>query len=204
MNIAVIDNYDSFTYNLVQILRALNGGQVEVFRNDRFQISDLERFDALVLSPGPGLPKQAGLLMETINYFWRSKPILGVCLGHQAICEYFGASLRCLDTVYHGVSSSIEIDTTQAYFEGLPPQIHVGRYHSWVVDKNSLQEPLIPIAFDKNQEIMAVCHIDRPILGVQFHPESIMTPKGKQLIQQFLKTTIQQTQNDERKEQVYP
>ena len=202
MNIVVIDNYDSFTYNLVQILKDLDIGHVDVFRNDQYQIDEIDYADVIVLSPGPGLPEQAGLLMETIKRYWTSKAILGVCLGHQAICSFFGGALRCLDTVYHGISTSIEVDSNSMYFEGFPSRIDVGRYHSWVVDQHSVFKPLLPIAMDDHGEIMAVCHSDKPILGLQFHPESIMTPMGKKIIQQFIES-IKQIEQHEREEQVY-
>ena len=147
---------------------------------------------------------QAGKLMETIERFWETKSILGVCLGHQAICEFFGAKLRCLETVFHGIASEIELDLSSPYFTNLPARINVGRYHSWVVEPDSLTKPLLPIATDHSGEIMAVSHRAKPILGLQFHPESIMTKYGKQIVHQFINSTSKQTHYYERTEQIYP
>lgn len=183
MKIALIDNYDSFTYNLVHILEAL-GAQVTVYRNDAFFIKDLKKIDKIMISPGPGLPADAGLTKQVIIKFAEKKPILGVCLGHQAIAECFGASLFNLEKVYHGISSQINC-YDDYLFENCPQKIDVGRYHSWVV-KNSLPKNLKAIAFDQKNTIMALKHTQFDLRGIQFHPESILTPYGNKIIQNWL------------------
>ena len=184
MKIIVIDNYDSFTYNLVHYLEELNC-EVTVKRNDQLALSEIESFDRIVLSPGPGIPKEAGLLKEIISKYSSTKNILGVCLGHQAIAEVFGGQLENLESVFHGVSSDINIIKTDPLFKGLNNPLKVGRYHSWVV-KNPLPECLEVLAIDENKQIMALRHKKFKIRGVQFHPESILTEQGKSLLKNWL------------------
>lgn len=185
MKTVIIDNYDSFTYNLSQILQELNA-EVTVLRNDMFQLPELDIYDKIVLSPGPGIPKEAGLLLDVIRYYAGRKPILGICLGEQAIGETFGASLINLPTVFHGIQSNIEIITDDYLFHRLPRQIPAGRYHSWIVDQTTLPECLETLAISKEGYIMALKHRTYDIRGVQFHPESILTPNGKTIIQNWL------------------
>ena len=184
--IVVIDNYDSFVYNLVHYLEELDC-HVTVLRNDQFHIEDLEAFDKILLSPGPGIPDEAGLLKEVIKTYATTKPILGVCLGQQAIGEVFGGSLVNLDEVFHGVATAIDIikeDTT--LFKGLATKIEVGRYHSWVVAKDNFPPALEITATDQNGQIMALRHREFDIRGVQFHPESVLTPQGKEMIKNWV------------------
>jgi len=187
MKILIIDNYDSFTYNLVQYLREAPGGHcVSVLRNDAFELRDLEKYDVLVLSPGPGLPVKAGLLLKVIEYYAERKPILGVCLGHQAIAEVFGGSLLQLEKVFHGVATEISQTTNSPIFNEIEKTITVGRYHSWVVDEKTLPDCLEVTARDASGQIMALQHREFPIFGLQFHPESILTSSGKTLLANFL------------------
>lgn len=184
-NILVIDNYDSFTYNLVHYLEDLNC-QVTVVRNDQLQLEDVEPFEKIVLSPGPGIPDEAGLLKPIIKTYASTKSILGVCLGMQAIGEVFGATLENLDIVYHGVQTKVHITSKdEILFKGLPPTIEVGRYHSWVV-KGELPTCLEITSVDENQQIMALRHKEFDIKGVQFHPESVLTPDGKTMLKNWI------------------
>tara|TARA_X000000368_G_C23040554_1_gene716659 strand:+ start:1588 stop:2151 length:564 start_codon:yes stop_codon:yes gene_type:complete len=185
MKIIVIDNYDSFTYNLVHYLEELKC-QVTVKRNDQIDIKEIEKFDKIVLSPGPGIPDEAGLLKEIILSYYNSKSILGVCLGHQAIAEVFNGELVNLKTVYHGVATEINIVKEDPLFDNLPTPLKVGRYHSWVV-KEPLPEKLEALAYDQNGQIMALRHKIYDLRGVQFHPESILTEHGKALLKNWLK-----------------
>lgn len=182
----VIDNYDSFTYNLVHYLKEFEV-EVKVCRNDEFEYNDLINYNKILLSPGPGIPDEAGKLKEVIKTYANSKSILGVCLGHQAIGEVFGGKIKNLTNVYHGISSKIRIVENDSLFNNLPNEIEVGRYHSWVIDK-PLPKDLIATAFDSNKQIMAIKHREFDIKGVQFHPESILTPHGKQIINNWLKS----------------
>ncbi len=187
MNLLVLDNYDSFTYNLVQYLEELLEGEVTVRRNDAIGPEEAARFDAIVLSPGPGLPAEAGIMPELIRALAGRRPILGVCLGHQAIAEAFGGSLINLKEVYHGKETDIHICVAdEPLFEGLPDPFRAGRYHSWVVDGATLPEVLEVTATDAAGRIMALRHRTLPLHGVQFHPESIMTPHGKQMLANWL------------------
>lgn len=185
MNVIVIDNYDSFTYNLVHYLEDL-GCTVTVKRNDQLQLEDIEPFDKIVLSPGPGIPDEAGLLKPIIEAYAKTKPILGVCLGHQAIGEVFGGTLANLDKVYHGVATPVEVVQEDPLFEGLGKSFEVGRYHSWVVQV-PLPEDLVLLAQESNGQVMAMRHKTYDLYGVQFHPESILSPNGKQLLNNWLK-----------------
>jgi len=184
MKIVIIDNYDSFTYNLSHLVKEL-GADVTVLRNDRFELNELQRFDKIILSPGPGIPSEAGLLLDVIKAYAGVKPILGVCLGHQAIGEAFGATLENLADVFHGVATNCRILGT-ALFEGLPETITVGRYHSWVVATSGLPACLEVTAKSPEGQIMALRHRDFPVFGIQFHPESVLTPDGRQIIKNFL------------------
>ena len=186
MKIVIIDNYDSFTYNLSHLLKEL-GADVEVVRNDKFELKDLEQYDKIVLSPGPGIPSEAGLLLDVIRTYAGRKPILGVCLGHQAIGEVFGASLENLKEVYHGVQTEGTQLGNDYIFEGLPERVMMGRYHSWVVAKDSVPECLEVTAMSDDGEIMAMRHRQYDIHGIQFHPESVLTPEGKTIVGNFLK-----------------
>lgn len=192
MNIVIIDNYDSFTYNLSHQLKAL-GAQVDVVRNDAFQMFQLEPYDKIVLSPGPGIPEEAGLLNDVIRRYAGRKPILGVCLGHQAIAEVFGGRLENLRTVYHGVQTPTHIINHDYLFEHLPETFEAGRYHSWVVSRSGLPDCLEVTAISDDGHIMALCHRTYDVRGIQFHPESILTPEGARILQNWLIHPICQT-----------
>ncbi|RSK39149.1 anthranilate synthase component II [Mangrovimonas spongiae] len=184
-HILVIDNYDSFTYNLVHYLEDLDC-KVTVKRNDQLSLETVEDYDKILLSPGPGIPDEAGLLKTIIATYTGKKSILGVCLGMQAIAEVFGGSLINLDTVYHGVATKITITKDdEPIFKNLPHNISVGRYHSWVVNKQ-LPDILEATSFDENGELMSLRHKIYDVKGVQFHPESVLTPDGKQLLKNWV------------------
>lgn len=185
MKIIIIDNYDSFVYNLSHLIKEF-GVEVTVKRNDQFKLEDIETFDKILLSPGPGIPEEAGLLMDVIRTYAGRKPILGVCLGEQAIGEVFGGKLTNLDDVFHGIQSQIKLTVSDYLFEGLPSKIKVGRYHSWIVDKNSLPDCLEVTAVSEEGYIMALRHKTLDIRGVQFHPESVLTPEGKQILYNWI------------------
>ena len=185
MKLLIFDNYDSFTYNIAHAVRQL-GVEPDVIRNDRITLPEIERYDKIIISPGPGIPSEAGILPQLLERYAESKPILGVCLGHQAIGERFGARLRNLDDVYHGVKTPAEILVDDYIFEGLPRTIDVGRYHSWVVDRDSLPDSLEVTAVSPDGEIMAMRHRSLDVRGVQFHPESILTPEGLKIINNWL------------------
>ena len=182
--IFVIDNYDSFTYNLVHYLEEL-GARVTVKRNDQFELSEIEDYEYLLLSPGPGIPDEAGLLKAAIERYAASKKILGVCLGQQAIGEVFGAKLNNLNTVFHGVATPINITEKDLLFDGLPDSFEVGRYHSWVV-KTPLPEDLVATSFDNNEQLMSLRHRSYSVRAVQFHPESILTMYGKKILENWI------------------
>lgn len=185
MKVLVIDNYDSFTYNLVHYLEDLNC-EVTVKRNDKLMLEDVAEFDKIVLSPGPGIPDEAGLLKAIIREYASTKSILGVCLGQQAIGEVFGGSLINLDEVYHGVATKVTIAVDdESLFKGMNQSIEVGRYHSWVVDTN-LPEELEATSFDDNGQIMSLRHRTYDVKGVQYHPESVLTPQGKQILENWI------------------
>jgi anthranilate synthase component 2 len=184
--ILVIDNYDSFTYNLVHYLEDLNC-EVTVYRNDEFDIDEISHFDKILLSPGPGIPDEAGLLKAVIAKYAPTKSILGVCLGQQAIGEVFGGTLSNLDKVYHGVATMVKTSVDdELLFEGLGNEFEVGRYHSWVVDAN-LPDVLEATSFDENGQVMSLRHKTFDVRGVQFHPESVLTPNGKKILENWLK-----------------
>ncbi len=183
--ILVIDNYDSFVYNLVHYLEDL-GCEVVVRRNDQLELEDVEQFDKILLSPGPGIPEEAGLLKAIIEKYAATKSILGVCLGQQAIGEVFGGKLGNLESVYHGVATDIDICVDdEPLFKDLPKKLKVGRYHSWVVLKE-LPDSLIATSYDENGQVMSLRHRDYDVRGVQFHPESVLTPEGKQMVANWI------------------
>lgn len=186
--IAVIDNYDSFTYNLVHYLEDITGEHPLVYKNDEIYWDNIDQCSHLVLSPGPGLPSTSGELMKVIEKYHDKKNILGVCLGMQAIGEFWGGRLKNLNEVQHGVQTKIAIESFKdnQLYRGLPSQIEVGRYHSWVLDEDQLPEQLIITAKDKHGNLMSFQHSSLPIYAVQYHPESIMTPTGKQILKNWL------------------
>lgn len=184
--ILVIDNYDSFTYNLVHLIHEL-GYEAEVWRNDKFDLKDVDAYDKILLSPGPGIPEEAGLLLDVIKTYSPSKSIMGVCLGQQAIAEVFGGSLLNLGRPMHGIATDIDvIEKDELLFKDCPADIAVGRYHSWVVDPANVPADILVTAVDKDGQIMAVRHKKYDVCGVQFHPESVLTPSGKQMMKNWL------------------
>ncbi len=185
MKIAIIDNYDSFTYNLSHLIKEL-GVEVTVLRNDQFALADLQPYTKIVLSPGPGIPSEAGLLCDVIRAYAGKKPILGVCLGHQAIGEVFGAQLENLSDVFHGIATPCHIVADDPLFGGLSSEITVGRYHSWVVSKEKFPDCLEVTAVSNEGQIMAMRHKTLNVRGIQFHPESVLTPDGKKMILNWL------------------
>lgn len=187
MKILVFDNYDSFTYNLVHLVEKITHTKVDVYRNDQIPLEKVKEYDKIILSPGPGIPVEAGLLLPLIKEYASSKSILGVCLGHQAIGEAFGGKLLNLSTVFHGVATNcrLEIDDCRL-FEGLPKEIEVGRYHSWIVSDENFPKELEVTARDENNYIMALQHKKFDVQGVQFHPESVLTPMGEQILRNWL------------------
>lgn len=186
MKIVLIDNYDSFSYNLVHAVRKLGYHDIEVHRNDKIAPELIERFDKIILSPGPGIPSESGLLLDIIRRYAPHKSILGVCLGEQAIAEVFGAKLINLSEVYHGIATPIRVLQQDILFDKLPAVFEAGRYHSWVVSKTDLPACLEITAEDENGMIMALRHKSLDVRGVQFHPESVLTACGEQLIQNWL------------------
>ena len=184
MKTIVIDNFDSFTYNLVHYIEEISNVRPVVVRNNAFELKELDQYDCIVLSPGPGLPKDAGLMMEILKTYHASKIILGVCLGHQAICEYFGGSLYNLDKVYHGVDTPMSIYSDKILYGDLK-NISIGRYHSWAVSKMNLPKEIEITGEDETGIIMSVKHTSLPIHGIQYHPESVLTPEGKKLLSNF-------------------
>ena len=186
--ILILDNYDSFTYNLVHYVKEHNGYQVDVYRNDKISMDEVDNYDGILLSPGPGIPSEAGLLLSIIERYSSTKRIFGVCLGQQAIGEVFGARLVNLSKVFHGVATPVNILQPRHYlFEDLPSQIEAGRYHSWAVDQENFPDILQINALDETDQIMALSHKTFDVCGVQFHPESILTPEGKKIIHNWLK-----------------
>lgn len=188
MKLLVLDNYDSFTFNLVQILRQITGSSVDVFRNDKITLEAVAAYDKILLSPGPGLPEESGILLDLIRTYAPTKSILGVCLGEQAIGEVFGAKLENLSHVFHGVSSSCMLtDVKSPLLEGLPSSFTVGRYHSWVVSKEGFPADVLEItAEEENGYIMGLQHKHYDVQGVQFHPESVLTPEGRRIMENWL------------------
>jgi anthranilate synthase component 2 len=185
MKIVIIDNYDSFTYNLSHLVKEL-GAEVTVLRNDQFELSELEPYSKIILSPGPGIPSEAGLLCDVIRTYAGIKPILGVCLGHQAIGEVFGGKLENLSDVFHGVATEGTQFGNDPLFSGLPARITMGRYHSWVVSKEGFPECLEITAESDEGQIMALRHKTLNVRGIQFHPESVLTPDGRKMLQNWM------------------
>lgn len=186
MKIVIIDNYDSFTYNLAHLVKEL-GAEVTVFRNDKFEMDSLEAFDKIMLSPGSGIPSEAGLMPEVIKRYAQSKPILGICLGHQAIGECFGGRLANLDRVFHGIATEGTQLGNDYMFNGLPRRITMGRYHSWVVSREYLPDCLEITAESDEGHIMALRHRTLDIRGLQFHPESVLTTDGRKMMENWIK-----------------
>ncbi len=187
MKILVLDNYDSFTYNLVQYIQELLGHKVDIFRNDAISLDEVDQYDTIILSPGPGVPSEAGIMPALIKRYAASKNIFGVCLGQQAIGEAFGGELHNLDTVFHGVATTIRVVAeSEDLFKDVPLNFIAGRYHSWVVKKENFPDCLEITALADNGEIMALRHKEYLVKGVQFHPESVMTEHGMQIIKNFL------------------
>lgn len=185
MRIALIDNYDSFTYNLAHLVKEL-GAEVRVLRNDRFAVEELEPYDKILLSPGPGIPSEAGLTLDVIHHYAGLKPVLGICLGEQAIGEAFGGTLINLDEVFHGVQTSCRRTAEDYMLAGVPETFPVGRYHSWVVDSSTLPDCLETIAMSPEGQVMALRHRKMDLRGLQFHPESILTPDGARIMSNWL------------------
>lgn len=189
MKILVVDNYDSFTYNLVHLLNEL-GHEPTVIRNDKFALEDVDQYDKILLSPGPGIPSEAGLLLEVIKKYAPTKSIMGVCLGQQAIAEVFGGKLYNLDKPVHGTATDVNvISDKDIVFAGLPKQFKIGRYHSWAVENENLPEELEVTAVDENGVIMALRHKKFDVRGVQFHPESVLTEYGREMIANWLNSS---------------
>lgn len=187
LKILVFDNYDSFTYNLVHLVEKIMHQKVDVYRNDQLPLEKVKGYDKIILSPGPGIPQEAGLLLPLIKEYAATKSILGVCLGQQAIGEAFGGKLVNLSTVYHGVATNCKIDTAKSkLFKGLPGEIEVGRYHSWIVSDENFPDELEVTARDDNNYIMALQHKKYDVQGVQFHPESVLTPRGEEILRNWL------------------
>ena len=191
--ILILDNYDSFTYNLVQLVEEIIGGEVDVYRNDEITIDDVDRYDKIILSPGPGIPSEAGILLSLIKTYAKSKSILGVCLGHQAIGEVFGGQLTNLSKVFHGIKTKINLipavsqsKNDNDWFKGLDAEIEVGRYHSWVINEHDVPAELEVTAVDNSGMIMSIRHREYDIQGVQFHPESVLTPNGRKMLENWL------------------
>ncbi|HAA14593.1 MAG TPA: aminodeoxychorismate/anthranilate synthase component II [Cytophagales bacterium] len=191
MRILVLDNYDSFTYNLVHILREQgHGGVMDVIRNDQMSVADVDAYSHILLSPGPGIPSEAGIMMDVIKTYAPTKTMLGVCLGHQGISESFGAELYNMPEVLHGIANKVALhmEANDRLFDGLPEAFMTCRYHSWSVKPKSVTDttPLVVTARDENGEVMAIRHKEYDVRGVQFHPESILTEHGKQMIANWL------------------
>ena len=187
MKILVFDNYDSFTYNLVHLVEEIMHQKVDVYRNDQITLEEVNKYDKIILSPGPGIPEEAGLLLPLIKKYAATKSILGVCLGHQAIGEAFGATLVNLDKVYHGIATPINIiNQTSNVLKGLGDAVEVGRYHSWVISDKNFPEELEITAVDNNGLIMGLQHKTLDVQGVQFHPESVLTPLGEKIMRNWL------------------
>ncbi len=192
MKILVFDNYDSFTYNLVHLVEKITREKADVYRNDEIPLEKVKAYDKIILSPGPGIPSEAGMLLDLIREYAATKSILGVCLGHQAIGEVFGGALVNLSSVYHGVATPIKVKSEKsnvrsALFDGLPDVLEVGRYHSWVVSDQNFPAELEITARDENGFVMGLQHTKYDVQGVQFHPESVLTPDGEQIINNWLK-----------------
>lgn len=186
IKILVLDNYDSFTYNLVHYIRELGYTNLDVFRNDKISVEEVEQYDKILLSPGPGIPDESGILKDLIKSYGATKSIMGVCLGHQAIGEVYGAELENRDQVLHGIANKMIVTKTDVIYGGLPKEFEVGRYHSWQIDKDKLGSELEVTAVDEQGSIMSIRHKTHDVCGVQFHPESILTEHGKELMKNWL------------------
>ena len=186
-SILVIDNYDSFTYNLVHAIKKISGQPVDVYRNDEISLEEIEKYDKIVLSPGPGIPEEAGLLLDIIKEFSPKKSMLGVCLGHQAIGEAFGGELHNMNRVLHGIATPVKLtENKSVLFDSLPDTFDVGRYHSWIVKSDNLPECFEVTSYDADGQIMSMKHKEYDVQGVQFHPESVLTPLGEKMIENWL------------------
>jgi anthranilate synthase component II len=186
MNILVLDNYDSFTYNLVHYLEKISNGSIEVHRNDKIDLDEVKRFDKILLSPGPGIPSEAGILKDVIKSYSATKSILGICLGQQAIAEVYGGTLINLNKVFHGIATPVKIIRDDILFKGLPEKFNAGRYHSWLVNPQDFPEVLEITAKDESGGIMALRHKNYDVRGMQFHPESILTEFGVEIISNWV------------------
>jgi len=185
--ILVLDNYDSFVYNLIHYVKEITNDPVDVFRNDKISIADVAKYDKILLSPGPGIPSEAGIMPGLVRTYGATKSIMGVCLGQQCIAEVYGGSIYNMDNVYHGVESEITVvDASEPLFRGMPARFMAGRYHSWNVVKENLPGCINVTAIDENGLIMALSHETHDVRGVQFHPESVLTPEGKQILRNWL------------------
>ncbi len=189
MKILVLDNYDSFTYNLVYIIRELGyGSQMDIFRNDKISLKDVDHYDKILLSPGPGVPSEAGIMPELLKKYSGSKDILGICLGHQAIGEAFGGDLINLSEVVHGLASEVKVKE-DLLFHGIPDTFKIGRYHSWVINEQTLSPQLEIIARTPDGQIMGVRHKSKKVRGLQFHPESVLTENGVRMMKNWMQET---------------
>ena len=191
MKIYLIDNFDSFTYNLVHLLREVGIEEVLVRRNDVISVEEALTHDAILISPGPGVPRDSGKLMEFLAQIVGKRPLFGVCLGMQALGELYGGELKNLSRVYHGVATEVNVLDRSRLFQEMPEAVSVGRYHSWVVERESIPEELIVTAEDEDGEAMAFRHAHLPVYAVQFHPESVLTPQGAQLLENFIQIAVQ-------------
>ncbi len=187
MKILVLDNYDSFVYNLVHYIKQLGFTDVDVFRNDKIALADVAKYDKILLSPGPGIPEEAGIMIDLIKEYADSKSIMGVCLGHQAIAEAFGSELENMDEVLHGVGNKMQVVADEVLYNGLPKEFEVGRYHSWQVKKNSLGDTFKLTGVDVNGNVMSMRHNSLDVVGVQYHPESVLTQHGLKIVENWLK-----------------
>lgn len=194
MNILIIDNYDSFTYNLAHTVKSITQNKVTVFRNDKINIEDIDAFDKIIISPGPGIPNEAGITKELIAKYKKSKSILGICLGMQAICEVFGGQLINTEKVYHGVATHINVHSkNETLFHNIPDTFEAGRYHSWIIDKNQLPEELEITSYDDLGNPMSLRHKTFDVKGVQFHPESILTMHGEAIIRNWINSSAEES-----------
>jgi anthranilate synthase component 2 len=187
MKILVLDNYDSFVYNLVHYIKQLGYEDVDVYRNDKISLEEIAKYDKIVLSPGPGIPEEAGVMIDLIKHYAESKSILGVCLGHQAIAEAFGIELENMDEVLHGVGNTIKVIEHDVIYTGIPNEFEVGRYHSWQVKKDTLGDAFKLTGVDENGNVMSMRHNTLDVVGVQYHPESVLTEHGLKIVENWLK-----------------
>ena len=187
MKILVLDNYDSFVYNLVHYIKQLGYEDVDVYRNDKISLEEIAKYDKIVLSPGPGIPEEAGVMIDLIKHYAESKSILGVCLGHQAIAEAFGSELENMDEVLHGVGNTITVIEDDIIYKGIPNEFEVGRYHSWQVKKDTLGDTFKLTSVDENGNVMSMRHKTLDVVGVQYHPESVLTEHGLTIVENWLK-----------------